>query len=66
MKNSEPTLAGIEDYNNTESDEKRKTVKMVILLGLVIGCLYTGAKFMFNSVTDEIPTTQGLNVVKGY
>jgi predicted secreted protein len=60
----EPTLQGIEDYNNNESDEKRKTVRLVIITGLIIGLFYTIAKTNFNSVEDEISTKSGINVTK--
>jgi hypothetical protein len=61
----EPTLNGIEDYNNNESDEKRRTVKLVIVIGLIIGTIYTIAKNNFNTVEDEIQTTNAINVTKG-
>jgi len=36
----EPTLDNIEDYNGKESNEKRLTVWIVILSGLLIGAVY--------------------------
>ena len=41
MKNSEPTLETIEDYDGKESREKRLTIWLVILSGLLIGAIYT-------------------------
>ena len=41
MKNLEPTLDTIEDYDGQESKEKRMTVWIVILSGLLIGAVYT-------------------------
>ena len=40
MQNSEPTLSTIEDYNGKESKEKRMTIWLVILSGLLIGAVY--------------------------
>lgn len=40
MKNSEPTLSMIEDYEGKGSVEKRLTVWIVILSGLLIGSVY--------------------------
>ena len=36
----EPTLEEIEDYHGKESREKRLTVYIVILSGLLIGAIY--------------------------
>jgi len=41
MKNIEPTLETIEDYEGKESAEKRMTIWIVILSGLLIGAVYT-------------------------
>ena len=40
MQNREPTLLTIEDYNGKESKEKRMTIWLVILSGLLIGAVY--------------------------
>ncbi|MEA1953555.1 MAG: hypothetical protein U9O24_04135 [Campylobacterota bacterium] len=40
MKNAEPTLETIEDYNGKESTEKRMTIWIVVLTGLLIGAVY--------------------------
>lgn len=40
MKSIEPSLERIEDYNGKESNEKRLTVYIVILSGLLIGAIY--------------------------
>ena len=37
---NEPTLERIEDYHNKEGNEKRLTVWIVILSGLLIGAIY--------------------------
>ncbi|QOR61835.1 hypothetical protein ACM66Z_10525 [Sulfurovum sp. ST-21] len=51
MMQNEPTLEKIEDYYNQESREKRMTVWIVILSGLLIGALYS--IISMNSVVDD-------------
>ncbi len=41
MQSIEPTLETIEDYNGKESSEKRLTIWIVVLSGLLIGAIYT-------------------------
>ena len=53
MKNTEPTLDTIEDYDGHESKEKRKIIWIVILSGLLIGVIY-GIIIANSSVSDEI------------
>ncbi|HEC45463.1 MAG TPA: hypothetical protein ENI25_01445 [Epsilonproteobacteria bacterium] len=53
MKNLEPTLDAIEDYNGQESKEKRMTVWIVILSGLLIGAVY-GIISANSSVSDDL------------
>jgi hypothetical protein len=53
LKNSEPTLEAIEDYNGRESAEKRMTVWVVILSGLLIGAIY-GIIRANSTVSDEL------------
>ena len=36
----EPSLETIEDYNGKESNEKRLTIYIVILSGLLLGAIY--------------------------
>jgi hypothetical protein len=40
MQNNEPTLQNIEDYEGKGSNEKKLTVWIVILSGLLIGSMY--------------------------
>jgi len=49
----EPTLETIEDYHGKESKEKRLTVWIVILSGLLIGAVY-GIIASNSTVSDEI------------
>jgi hypothetical protein len=53
MNNIEPTLEMIEDYDGNESKEKRKTIWIVILSGLLIGAIYSIISIN-SSVSDEI------------
>jgi hypothetical protein len=53
MKSIEPTLKTIEDYDGNESKDKRKTIWIVILSGLLIGAIY-GIISANSSVSDEI------------
>lgn len=52
---NEPTLQNIDDYN-TLGGEKRRVVLAVILATLIVGAIFTAAKFYFSTVSDEIPT----------
>ena len=61
MNSIEPTLEAIEDYNGNESTDKRKTIWIVILSGLLIGAIY-GIIAANSSVSDEIKTQT--NIVK--
>ena len=55
MKNAEPTLERIEDYNGEESSEKRLTIWIVILSGLLMGAVY-GMLQSSSTVSDAIAT----------
>jgi len=54
MIRNEPTLERIEDYNNQESTEKRMTVWIVILTGLLVGAIY-GIISANSTVKDALP-----------
>jgi len=64
MKN-EPTLGKIDDYNNNESPEKRKTVRLVVLFCIIVGIVYSIAKYSNNSESDYIGTVEqpGINII---
>ena len=51
---NEPTLEHIEDYNASGSTQKRLTVWIVILSGLLVGALYALAQ-AHGSVSDALP-----------
>ncbi len=62
MKEKEPTLKTIEDYN-TLSGEKRRVVWAVIISGLIIGTIYVGAKAIYSDVDDTIPINDSITNV---
>ena len=63
----EPNLEDIDDFNDKESDEKRNTVKLVIVFILIVGAIY--AYFLSqNKTVDEYVGTKdkpGINTTKG-
>lgn len=63
MQNSEPTLQNIEDYQGKGSTEKRLTVWVVILSGLLIGAIY-GMISANTSVSDELVTKEQTGIFK--
>ena len=64
----EPSLDQIDDYNDNESPQKRRTIYLVILLILIVGAIYTGFKYAYSDVEEYIGTEQnpGINTTKGY
>ena len=62
--NNEPTLEGIEDFDNNESPETRSIINKVIVGLLVLGALYTSAKIYFSDVSDQIDTSSKPAVYK--
>jgi len=63
MIQKEPSLESIEDYNGQESNEKRLTVYIVILSGLLIGAMY-GIIASNTSVSDVLVTKDTTGIVK--
>jgi cytochrome c-type biogenesis protein CcmE len=66
--NNEPTLEDIEDYNNNESPQKRKTVKIVVAICLIVGAIFAIIKYNYNSNDDYVGTPEkpGINTTKSY
>ncbi len=62
MKNNEPTLESIEDYNTLKGSKKR-TVWTVIVIGLFIGIILVAAKSYYGSVNDSIPVEEAIGKV---
>jgi len=52
----EPTLDQIDDYNNNETPQKRRTVRLVVLFLLVVGIAYSIAKYNYSNEEDYIGT----------
>jgi hypothetical protein len=59
----EPTLEQLEDYNGQESNEKRLTVYIVILSGLLIGAIY-GIIASNTSVSDVLVSSEQTGITK--
>ena len=51
--NMEPSLQGIDDYDNHESSAKRKTVNRIVLALVVIGIIFAAVRF--NDQINEVP-----------
>lgn len=62
MKDNEPTLSSIEDYN-TLKGSKKKVVWAVILSGLMIGALILGAKIYYGEADDSIQVQDSIGKV---
>ena len=55
----EPTLETIEDYEGKESKEKKMTIWIVVLTGLLIGAIY-GIVGSNSSVSDALSVNSGI------
>jgi hypothetical protein len=62
MKDNEPTLRSIEDYD-TLKGSKKKVVWSVIISGLLIGLLFLAAKSYYGNVNDSIPVEDSIGKV---
>lgn len=62
MQNNEPTLESIEDYDTLKGDKKR-TVWIVIISGLLIGAIFLVAKNYYGSAHDSIPVDDTISKV---
>ena len=63
IHSNEPTLQDIEDYNNKGSQEKRLTVWIVILSGLLIGAIYSIISAN-TSVSDTLVSKEKTGIIK--
>ncbi len=63
LDNNEPTLEEIEDYDGNESKEKRRTVWIVVILGIVIALVYG---FLNDNivVSDEVAESNTTGIFK--
>jgi len=64
MKNIEPKLENMEDYNAKGSTEKRLTVWIVILSGLLIGAIYGIVAATNSTVSDALETNEKIGIFK--
>ena len=62
----EPTLHQIDDYNNNETPEKRRTVRLVVVSILIVGAIYAYAKYTYSMPSDYIgtPENPGINTAR--
>ncbi len=63
MHSTEPRLENIEDYKAKGSIEKRLTVWIVILSGLLVGAIY-GILIANSSVSDSLETKEPIGIFK--
>jgi hypothetical protein len=61
---NEPTMDYIDDYNNQESTQKRKTIRLVILGLVLFAGVLSYIKMTHETVSDYIgtPDSPGINV----
>ncbi len=64
MMNNEPTLEGIEDFDNKESSETKSIIKTVIIGLLIVGAVYAGVKIYFSNVSDSLDGVDSTAVYK--
>lgn len=63
--NNEPSLDKIDDYNNNETPQKRKTVLLVVLFCLIVGGVYSYFKYSNSDQSDYVGTKEnpGINII---
>ena len=59
----EPTLEHMDDYNNNETPEKRRTVRLIIAGLLLLSGIYGYLKFANNSVSDYVGTQENPGII---
>lgn len=62
MKDNEPTLRGIDDYNTLEGP-KKKVVWAVIISGLIIGSIFVAAKMFYGGTEDAIVVNESIGKI---
>jgi len=62
----EPTLEKIDDYNNNETPQKRKTIRLVVVGLLLFAVVLVVIKVTNSSVSDYIGTSEnpGIEVTR--
>ena len=64
MSQNEPTLDMLEDYKAKGSTEKRLTVWIVILSGLLIGAIYGMVAASNSTVSDALEINEQVRLFK--
>jgi len=59
---SEPSLEDMSDYNDLNG-EKKKTVSIVIVTGILIGILYVTIDYFYGQVDDNLNVTDSIKTV---
>jgi len=59
---SEPSLEEISDYDELKGKKKR-TITIVIIVGLIIGIVYVGVDHFFGSVDDSLNVSDNAKTV---
>ena len=54
----EPSLEQIDDYDNNESPQKRRTVRFIVMGLIVVGITYAFIKFNYSIPSDYIGTPE--------
>lgn len=62
MKDNEPTLESLDDYDTLKGAKKR-VVWSVILIGLLIGIIFVAAKSYYGGVNDSISVQEAIGKV---
>jgi hypothetical protein len=64
MQQCEPSLESLEDYRGEERSEKRLTIWLVILSGLLVGALYSIVKLTDVSSAEVVNTQEVTGILK--
>lgn len=62
INNEEPSLEKIEDFNGGGSEEKKRTVNLVIVACLFVGAIYTVVKVNYSTVSDQLNVQDGVAI----
>ncbi|HIP02832.1 MAG TPA: hypothetical protein EYG75_04895 [Campylobacterales bacterium] len=62
INNEEPSLEKIEDFNGRGSEEKKRTVNLVIVASLFVGAIYTVVKVNYSTVSDQLNVQDGVAI----
>jgi hypothetical protein len=64
MQQFEPSLESLEDYRGAERLEKKLTIWVVVLSGLLVGAVYSIVKLNNTSVSDVVNTQEVSGILK--